>query len=194
MPDSDFAAFIERDRQALDAIVKGDPEPKKRLYSRRDDCHDCQSFWTASARLAEGRGNPRARRFAVARGQGDRLRAHFRNTQRPSLHISSRSSGTTARPEPAKLRRTRCAQPPYSGREDGEWRIVHRHADPITGPRPPESDHAEMSAHSVAKRYKGLLTETPTDMPGMGRLMSVAGEDRSAPGDRQGVDGASPSR
>ena len=24
-------------------------------------------------------------------------------------------------------------------REDGEWRIVHRHADPITGPRPPES-------------------------------------------------------
>jgi SnoaL-like domain len=24
-------------------------------------------------------------------------------------------------------------------REDGEWRIVHRHADQITGPRPPES-------------------------------------------------------
>ena len=24
-------------------------------------------------------------------------------------------------------------------REDGEWRIVHRHADPITSPRPPES-------------------------------------------------------
>jgi hypothetical protein len=37
MLDSDLAAFIERDRQALDAIVKGDPEPKKRLYSRRDD-------------------------------------------------------------------------------------------------------------------------------------------------------------
>jgi ketosteroid isomerase-like protein len=24
-------------------------------------------------------------------------------------------------------------------REDGGWRIVHRHADPITAPRPPES-------------------------------------------------------
>jgi ketosteroid isomerase-like protein len=24
-------------------------------------------------------------------------------------------------------------------REDGEWRIVHRHADPITAPRPAES-------------------------------------------------------
>jgi ketosteroid isomerase-like protein len=23
--------------------------------------------------------------------------------------------------------------------EDGEWRIVHRHADPVTSPRPPES-------------------------------------------------------
>jgi hypothetical protein len=24
-------------------------------------------------------------------------------------------------------------------REDGAWRIVHRHADPITSPRTPES-------------------------------------------------------
>ena len=24
-------------------------------------------------------------------------------------------------------------------REDGEWKIAHRHADPITSPRPPES-------------------------------------------------------
>ena len=23
--------------------------------------------------------------------------------------------------------------------EDGTWRVVHRHADPITAPRPPES-------------------------------------------------------
>jgi hypothetical protein len=29
MLDLDLAAFIERDHQALDAIVKGDPEPKK---------------------------------------------------------------------------------------------------------------------------------------------------------------------
>jgi ketosteroid isomerase-like protein len=24
-------------------------------------------------------------------------------------------------------------------REDGEWKLLHRHADPITAPRPPES-------------------------------------------------------
>jgi ketosteroid isomerase-like protein len=24
-------------------------------------------------------------------------------------------------------------------REDGVWKVVHRHADPITAPRPPES-------------------------------------------------------
>jgi hypothetical protein len=43
--DSDLTAFIERDRQALDAMVKGDPEPKKKLYSRRDDVTLANPFW-----------------------------------------------------------------------------------------------------------------------------------------------------
>lgn len=39
-----------------------------------------------------------------------------------------------------------------------------------------------MSAHSVAKRYKGLLTETPTDMPGMVASCLLLGEDRKGLG------------
>jgi len=34
---SDLTKFIEQDHLALDAFVKGDPEPLKNLYSRRDD-------------------------------------------------------------------------------------------------------------------------------------------------------------
>src|SRR5690242_10516841 len=34
---SDLTEFIEQNHLAVDAFVKGDPEPLKNLYSRRDD-------------------------------------------------------------------------------------------------------------------------------------------------------------
>src|SRR5436190_19976453 len=34
---SDLEQVMAQDHQALDAFVKGDPEPKKRLYSKGDD-------------------------------------------------------------------------------------------------------------------------------------------------------------
>src|SRR6266436_1420565 len=37
MSASDLAQVMEKDHQALDAFVKGDPEPKKTMFSRRDD-------------------------------------------------------------------------------------------------------------------------------------------------------------
>ncbi len=37
MLESDLAAAIEQDRQALDALLTGDAEPKKRMLSWRDD-------------------------------------------------------------------------------------------------------------------------------------------------------------
>jgi hypothetical protein len=33
----DLEQIMEEDHKALDAFVRGDPEPKKRLYSREDD-------------------------------------------------------------------------------------------------------------------------------------------------------------
>jgi hypothetical protein len=107
MLDSDLAAFVERDHQALDAIVKGDPEPKKRLYSRRDDVTLANPFgppvrgWQKVAETLE--------RAASQLREGRRLPSNASpNTQRPSLHISSKSSGTAARSGTAKQRRTRC--------------------------------------------------------------------------------------
>ena len=37
MSASDLAQVMEQDHRALDAFVRGDPEPKKKLFSRRDD-------------------------------------------------------------------------------------------------------------------------------------------------------------
>jgi hypothetical protein len=37
MTASELAQVMEQDHHALDAFVKGDPEPKKKLFSRRED-------------------------------------------------------------------------------------------------------------------------------------------------------------
>ena len=37
MSPSDLAQFIQQYHHSIDAIVRGDPEPQKRLWSRGDD-------------------------------------------------------------------------------------------------------------------------------------------------------------
>ena len=138
MVDSDLAAFIERDHQALNAIVKGDPELKKKLYSRRDDVTLANPFglpargWHKVAETLE--------RAASQLREGEAL-AFERISEYATADLAyiveiERYHGKvgTSEAAPNALRVTTVFR-----REDGKWRIVHRHADPITGPRPPES-------------------------------------------------------
>jgi len=138
MVDSDLAAFIERDHQALNAIVKGDPELKKKLYSRRDDVTLANPFglpargWHKVAETLE--------RAASQLREGEAL-AFERISEYATADLAyiveiERYHGKvgTGEAAPNALRVTTVFR-----REDGKWRIVHRHADPITGPRPPES-------------------------------------------------------
>lgn len=139
MLDSELAAFIERDRQALDAFVKGDPEPKKKLYSRRD-----------AATLANPLGPP-ARGWQRVSEALERAASHLREGEALGFERISEYAtpelayiveieryhgrvGAGGEIAPNSLRVTTVFR-----RENGEWRIVHRHADPIVGPRPPES-------------------------------------------------------
>ena len=138
MLDADLTAFIERDRQALDAIVKGDPEPKKRLYSRRDDVTLANPFgapargWQKVAETLE--------RAASQLSEGKVLAferiSEYATSELAYIVEIERYHGKvgTSEAAPNALRVTTVFR-----HEDGEWRIVHRHADPITGPRPPES-------------------------------------------------------
>jgi ketosteroid isomerase-like protein len=138
MPDSDLAAFIERDRQALDAIVKGDPEPKKALYSRRDDVTLANPFgppargWQKVAETLERAASQLREGKALA---FERI-SEFATSELAYIVEIERYHGKvgTSDAAPNALRVTTVFR-----REDGEWRIVHRHADPITGSRPPES-------------------------------------------------------
>ncbi|MEA2521749.1 MAG: hypothetical protein QOI81_1395 [Actinomycetota bacterium] len=136
---SDLAQVMEQDHRALDAFVKGDPEPKKRLFSRRDDVTLAnplgppargwnqveQTLERAASQLREGEaiGFERISEYATAD------LGYILEIERYRGKV-----GDVDEIAPNSLRVTTIFR-----REDGEWRIVHRHADPITSPRPIES-------------------------------------------------------
>ena len=133
---SDLTKFIEQDHLALDAFVKGDPEPLKNLYSRRDDVIIANPF------------GPPAKGWEKAAETMDRAATNFRDGeatgfQRISEYATAdlgyvleierfRSKiGGGDKLVPFALRVTTIFR-----REEGAWRIIHRHADPITSARP----------------------------------------------------------
>ena len=139
MSASDLAQVMEQDHRALDAFVKGDPEPKKKLFSRRDD-----------ATLANPLGPPvrgwnqiemALERAASQLREGEAI--HFERISEyatPDLAYiveierTRGKIGSTNEIVPISLRVTTIFR-----REDDGWRVVHRHADSITSPRTIES-------------------------------------------------------
>jgi ketosteroid isomerase-like protein len=136
----DVDRLIERFQQALGEFVKGNPEPDKELFSRKDD-----------VTLANPLGPP-------VRG-GDEVSKtieHAASTIRDGEIVGFETisklmtdelayvvwierveakMGTNDEVTPFALRVTMIFRP----EEDGAWKIVHRHADPITTPQPAES-------------------------------------------------------
>lgn len=136
---SDLMKFIEQDHLALDAFVKGDPEPLKHLYSQRDDVIIANPF------------GPPVKGWENAAATMDRAATNYRDGEATGFErISEYATGDLAyvieverfrskvgggdKLVPIALRATTIFR-----REEGAWRIALRHADPITSDRPPAS-------------------------------------------------------
>jgi ketosteroid isomerase-like protein len=120
-------------------ITNGNPDVYKILYSRRDDVTLANPF------------GPPARGWSDVSATLDRAATNYRDGEvvgfenvstvtTPELaytvEIESYRArvGGTAEMTPVAVRVTTVFR-----REDGAWKVMHRHADPITAPRPPES-------------------------------------------------------
>ena len=120
-------------------IMNGNPEVYKAMYSRRDDVTLANPF------------GPPARGFEKVSATIDRAATHYRDGEGVGFENVSTvigvdlayvveierfraRVGTASTSAPVEIRVTTVFR-----REDGEWRVVHRHADPITTPRPAES-------------------------------------------------------
>jgi ketosteroid isomerase-like protein len=139
MPSDDLESAIEASHFALSEIVKGNAEPFQALYSHREDATLGNPFgpfargWQNVAETAAGA----ASRYRdgeivgferVARHVTDDL-ACIVEVERFRAKVGGSDDLVTI-----GLRVTSIFRP-----EDGTWKLVHRHADPIITPQSPES-------------------------------------------------------
>jgi ketosteroid isomerase-like protein len=139
MEPSHLDHFVDEYHRALDEFFRGDPEPAKRLYSHRGDASLANPFgpvavgWEQVAETMERA----ARNYRDGGASGFETVARYITPELAYLVEIERfeaNVGGEDKLASGALRVTTVLRP-----EDGTWKIVHRHADPITDPRAPES-------------------------------------------------------
>jgi ketosteroid isomerase-like protein len=135
----DVDQLLEQWHPASGEFLKGNPEPVKKMWSHRED-----------VTLANPYGPP-VRGWEQVAEVIDRAASQVRDGELVSVEIVERhvtaelayvvqierpkaKIGGSGDITPFALRVTMIFRP-----EEGEWKIVHRHADPITTPQPAES-------------------------------------------------------
>ena len=130
----------------MDEFQKGNPKPTQELFSHREGVTLANPLGPAASEIGP-----------VAHGweQVAKTQEHAASTSRDGELVSVDVVEKHVTPELAYIVEIERAKAKIGGREDitplalratmifrpedGEWKIVHRHADPITTPQPAES-------------------------------------------------------
>jgi ketosteroid isomerase-like protein len=135
----DFDRAIEASHRALDEIAKGDPSAFFALFSEREDATLANPFGPA----ARGRSQIEEAGRRAASNYSDGRAVEFENFAKcvtaelgyvMEIERFEARVGRSEEVTPVALRVTSIFRP-----EDGTWKLVHRHADPITTRRQAES-------------------------------------------------------
>ncbi len=135
----DFDEVVEQYRRALGEFAKGNPEPNKMVFSHRED-----------VTLANPLGPP-VRGWEQVAATMERAASQLKDGEKVGFEIVAKyvtaelayivwvertkaKVGGRQDVAPYALRVTTIFRP-----EDGTWKVVHRHADPITTAQPTES-------------------------------------------------------
>jgi ketosteroid isomerase-like protein len=136
-----FDAAVEQYHVAAAEFVRGNPEPYKSLFSQGEDVTVANPFgppargWTDVAATME--------RASSLWSEGEVI--GFENVAKHAtddlgyiveIERFKAKIGGSEEPTPVVLRTTSILR-----REDGAWKILHRHADPITTARPALRPH-----------------------------------------------------
>ena len=135
----DLDQAVEQYHLAAAEFIKGNPEPYKMVFSHQEDVSLANPFGP----VARGWEHVTATMKRAASLYRDGEVTSFENVatyvtpelayiveiERFKIKVAGREEVS-----PVALRTTSILRP-----EDGAWKVVHRHADPITTPRPAES-------------------------------------------------------
>jgi ketosteroid isomerase-like protein len=131
--------LIKQYQLALDEFMKGNPRPVQELFSHRDDASLANPYgppvrgWEGIAKTTEHaaslRRDGRAAGFEIVAKNVTPELAYVVQIEHMESKVGEREDVT-----PYALRATMIFRP-----EDGTWKVVYRHADPITTPQPAES-------------------------------------------------------
>ena len=135
----DVDQLLEQWHPASGEFLKGNPEPVKKMWSHREDVTLANPYgppvrgWEQVAEVidraaSQVRDGELVSAELVERHVTAEL-AYVVHIERPEAKIGGGEDIT-----PFSLRVTMIFRP-----EEGEWKIVHRHADPITTPQPAQS-------------------------------------------------------
>jgi ketosteroid isomerase-like protein len=131
--------LIEQYHLAQGEFLKGNPEPVKKLFSHREDVSLANPYgppvrgWEQVAKTIEHAASLRSDGEFV----GSEIVAKYVTPELAYVVQIERARAKVGGSEDITayaLRATNIFRP-----EDGEWKVVHRHADPITTAQPAES-------------------------------------------------------
>ena len=131
--------LIEKYKLATAEFIRGNPEPYKMLFSHREDVTLANPFfppvrgWDRVAKTLERT----AARLRDGEFLGSEIIAKYVTAELAYVVQLARERAKVGGSEvvsPSDLRNTMILRP-----EDGTWKIVHLHGDPITTPQPAES-------------------------------------------------------
>ena len=136
---NDVDELIERYQLGLGDFMKGNPEPVKELFSHREDVTlanplgpPAHGWDEVAASIEHAASQFRDGRLLGVEIVEKRVTPEFAYTL--WLEHAEGKVGGREDVAPATLRVTMIYRP-----EEGGWKVVHRHADPITTARPAES-------------------------------------------------------
>ncbi len=135
----DLDQVLEQWHLAQDEFVKGNPELVKQMWSHAEDVSVANPYgppvrgWDKVTEVVEHaaslRRDGKATGYEVVAKYVTGELAYVVQIERAESMVGDGEETT-----PYVLRATNIFRP-----EEGEWKIVHRHADPITTPQPAES-------------------------------------------------------
>lgn len=137
MVTSDFDECVEEFQQALGRFFDGDPEPCKRLMSRGEDVTLANPFGPIARgwdRVEETMDRAGLNYHEGGSAGFETAASYVTPGLAYTVWVERFTTKVDERPISGALRRTTVYRP-----EEGSWRVVHTHADPITTPRGAES-------------------------------------------------------